>query len=179
MFQKILVAIDSSETRSQAIFQQALTLAQMTNSELMLIHVLCSDDQGNPGLPMRTYSVYYPPVDDMAWKTYQQRWDDYAHSWVEKLQTMRESAIAAGVPTEFTETGGDPGKKICSLAQSWNADLIMVGSRGRKGITEWLLGSVSNYVMHHAPCSVMVVHDMPATAKVEDPAPVSEATVTP
>ncbi|MEO0532561.1 MAG: universal stress protein [Cyanobacteria bacterium P01_A01_bin.123] len=159
MFKKILVAIDGSETRSQAIFQQALTLAKMTDSQLMLLHVLCSEDHNNPGLPMRTYSVYYPPVDDVAWQTYQKRWDDYERSWVEKLKNMSDSAIAAGVPTEFTEAGGEPGKQICNLAKSWAADLIIVGSRGRKGIAEWLLGSISNYVMHHAPCSVLVVHN--------------------
>ncbi|MEO0350033.1 MAG: universal stress protein, partial [Cyanobacteria bacterium P01_A01_bin.15] len=39
----------------------------------------------------------------------------------------------------------------------WNADLIMMGRRGRSGFSELLLGSVSNYVMHHAPCSVLTV----------------------
>jgi phage terminase large subunit GpA-like protein len=35
----------------------------------------------------------------------------------------------------------------------------MVGHRGRTGLSEFLLGSVSNYVMHHAPCSVLVVNN--------------------
>ncbi|MGF1516635.1 MAG: universal stress protein, partial [Nodosilinea sp.] len=50
-----------------------------------------------------------------------------------------------------------PGRVICTLAKTWAADLIVVGSHRRKGLSELFLGSVSNYVMHHAPCSVLVV----------------------
>jgi len=47
--------------------------------------------------------------------------------------------------------------RILELAESWPADLIVVGSHGRKGITKFLLGSVSEAIMSHAPCSVEVV----------------------
>ena len=50
------------------------------------------------------------------------------------------------------------------MANSWQADMIIVGNRGRSGLSEFFLGSVSNYVMHHAPCSVLVVHN----ADIED-----------
>lgn len=55
---------------------------------------------------------------------------------------------------------GFPDKTIIEEATSWNADLIVVGSHGR-GFWGRLLGSVSNGVVHHAPCSVLVVrkHD--------------------
>jgi len=53
---------------------------------------------------------------------------------------------------------------ICELAIDWNADLIMMGRRGRSGIAEFFLGSVSNYVLHHAPCSVQIVH-LPVASK--------------
>ncbi len=53
---------------------------------------------------------------------------------------------------------GNPAHNICDLAQTWSADLILVGSRGRTGIKEMFLGSVSNYITHHAPCSVLIVH---------------------
>ncbi|MEM6426622.1 MAG: universal stress protein [Cyanobacteria bacterium P01_D01_bin.128] len=157
MFKRILVAIDSSETRTESIFQQAIALAKNSaDARLMLLHVLCSDDPSNPGLPMRTYSVYYPPVEAISWQNYQKHWDDYERRWLERLQNLSNAAIAAGIPAEFTEVSGEPGKQICSLAHNWEADLIIVGSRGRRGIKEWLLGSVSNYVMHHAPCSVLL-----------------------
>ena len=49
-------------------------------------------------------------------------------------------------------------QEITDLAKSWDADLIVIGSHGRKGIGELILGSVSNYVSHHVPCSVLLVH---------------------
>ncbi|MHC5743836.1 MAG: universal stress protein [Nostoc sp.] len=53
---------------------------------------------------------------------------------------------------------GDPGTNICDLARSWGAGfLIVLGRRGLKGTAQTLAGSVSNHVVHHAPCSVLVV----------------------
>lgn len=43
------------------------------------------------------------------------------------------------------------------MARSWNANIIVIGRRGHRGFTEFFLGSVSNYVMHHASCSVLTV----------------------
>jgi nucleotide-binding universal stress UspA family protein len=46
---------------------------------------------------------------------------------------------------------------ICQVAKDWGAELIMVGRRGNSGLSELILGSVSNYVVHHAHCSVLIV----------------------
>lgn len=75
------------------------------------------------------------------------------------LESLADTAKATGIKAEVTQASGTPGPVICQLANTWSADLIMVGSHGRKGLSEMLLGSVSNYVVHHAACSVMVVHE--------------------
>jgi len=62
------------------------------------------------------------------------------------------------VDAEFTQNTGSPGRVICEIAKAWQADLIILRRRGYSGLTEMLLGSVSNYVLHHAPCSIHVVH---------------------
>lgn len=46
---------------------------------------------------------------------------------------------------------------ICKLAKSWEADLIVVGHQGMSPLQELARGSVSNYVMHYAPCSVLTI----------------------
>jgi nucleotide-binding universal stress UspA family protein len=51
---------------------------------------------------------------------------------------------------------GDPRTEIIEEAKEWDAELVIVGSHGRTGIRRWLLGSVSEHIVRHAPCSVQV-----------------------
>jgi len=76
------------------------------------------------------------------------------------LQTYCQEATQQGVSTEFAYGVEEATSAICDLARSWGADLVVVGRRGRQGLTEALLGSVSNYVLHHAPCSVLVIQGL-------------------
>jgi nucleotide-binding universal stress UspA family protein len=70
-------------------------------------------------------------------------------------ETLRRAGLAldAGNATPF----GEPRSVILDLAKEWDADLIVVGSHGRRGLDRFLLGSVSESVAIHAPCSVRVV----------------------
>jgi nucleotide-binding universal stress UspA family protein len=157
MFKTILVALDSSSLR-QTVFQQALDLARATGAKLMLLHVLSAYEEGSPGIPIRSYQAYYPVLDDAVWKDYQKRWETFEANRLAMLQREVELAKDVGVEAEFSQAAGDPATTICAVAKSWGAELIVVGSHRRRGLGELLLGSVSNHVMHHAVCSVMVVH---------------------
>jgi nucleotide-binding universal stress UspA family protein len=63
----------------------------------------------------------------------------------------------AGLPAETEVRQGDPRTAIVDVAKEWGAELIVVGSHGRTGVERWLMGSVAEYVVRHAPCSVEVV----------------------
>ena len=63
----------------------------------------------------------------------------------------------AGLSTETTVREGDPRSAIVDESDEWRADLIVVGSHGRTGLTRWLLGSVAQAIVGHASCSVEVV----------------------
>jgi len=52
---------------------------------------------------------------------------------------------------------GAPSRMIIESATNWGADLIVVGSHGRGFWGRVMLGSVSDAILHHAPCSVLVV----------------------
>jgi nucleotide-binding universal stress UspA family protein len=155
MLDKILVAIEHSP-QNNLVFDSALSLAKKTDASLMLLHVLSEDEAGYPVLP--TY-VYYPMVDDIGSEIYEKKLAEYKQSGMDFLRHLTEKATETGVKTEYSQLIGNPGRTICELANNWNADLILVGSRGFKGLKEMFLGSVSNYVTHHAPCSVLIVRN--------------------
>ena len=61
------------------------------------------------------------------------------------------------VGTSFLIWEGDPAESIVAAAESEGADIIVVGSHGRAALGRALIGSVSDQVVRHAPCPVMVV----------------------
>ncbi|MGB3614331.1 MAG: universal stress protein [Elainellaceae cyanobacterium] len=158
MFQKIIVALDSKESCTP-LFEKALALAQVTQSKLMLLSVLTLDNAGSM-YPPQFYGLTYSPVniDDSVWNIYKERYQADETAGLNLLRKLKAQATEARVSTHSDQVVGNPGRQICDAAKTWNADLIVVGSHGRKGLGELLLGSVSNYVMHHAPCSVLVAH---------------------
>jgi len=52
---------------------------------------------------------------------------------------------------------GEPRHAICACAEDWRPDLVVVGSHGKRRLERLMLGSVSEGVMRHAPCSVEIV----------------------
>jgi nucleotide-binding universal stress UspA family protein len=146
MVRKILVALNRSDTINQSVFQEALTLAKATGASLKLLHVLPVDDDDSPGI----LALLNTPEN-------RQRWEEFERPGLEMLRSLTEQALSAGVSAEYLQELGRPGHVICDNAQRWQADLVMMGRRGLTGIGELVLGSVSNYVTHYAPCSVLVV----------------------
>ena len=153
MIAKILATIDNSH-RSQSVFDTAVSLAQATGASLMLLHILSEEDPGYPILPTYAYYSVLKGNDDGI---FHQKFDEYEQRQAEFLRHLTQKAIALGINAESAQLSGIPGWEICELANTWSADLIIVGSRGLKGVKEMFVGSVSNYVTHHAPCSVLIV----------------------
>lgn len=155
-FKRILVAVDHAAL-SQAVFEQALELAQTNQSKLLVCHCLTADvvtasptfAAGELGL-----SAHFVSQTHQAQYTYLEQQIEAAKTL---LNHYGETAIRQSVATEISYRVTDPGQGLCEAAKSWNADLIVVGRRGRKGLTEAILGSVSNYVLHHAPCAVLII----------------------
>jgi nucleotide-binding universal stress UspA family protein len=73
-----------------------------------------------------------------------------------------------GLYAEALVRDGEPGPAILEEARQWGADLIVIGSRGHTGLRRLLEGSVSHYVVDHAPCPVEVVHCKPEAPGQED-----------
>lgn len=67
-----------------------------------------------------------------------------------------------GFRTSVSCPDADPRHAIVDEAKAWEADLIVLGSHGRRGLDRLLLGSVAEAVAHHAPCSVEIVRERAA-----------------
>jgi nucleotide-binding universal stress UspA family protein len=157
MFKKILVAMDSS-SMSKLVFAKALSLAKQNQANLLLLHVLSGEEEDSPmPLPSEVGDPYWSAVSKVTLESWLKQWETYESECLEQLRKFTSEAHQAGVNAEFRQLPGSPGRIICHLAWSWQADLIVVGNRGRSGLGELFLGSVSNYVLHHAPCSVLTV----------------------
>ncbi|MBB5158515.1 universal stress protein [Saccharopolyspora phatthalungensis] len=83
------------------------------------------------------------------------------HEMAKKLSALIDEVAAdktsVQVRKEIAE--GHPARALLDAADETQADLIVVGNRGHGGFTEALLGSVSQYVVHHARCPVVVVRE--------------------
>ena len=146
---KILVATDGSKFGTAALEEACNLASKMPDTEVKVLTVY-----ELPG-PIATEPYISAPI--------------YTQELVDSLCTAAESVLASarrtvirecpGIPVNTCEARGKPASAIVDEATQWNADLIVVGSHGHGFWGRTLLGSVSDEVLHHAPCSVMVVRD--------------------
>ncbi|BAY17465.1 UspA domain-containing protein [Anabaenopsis circularis NIES-21] len=156
MFKKILVAVNNTEI-GHYVFEQALSLAMLTNAELMVLQVISPFNNNFLNTSEGEIHSGYTSSQSHNLEYYLGEWEKLKQQGVEFLTLLINQAIAKGISAEFTQELGDPSRMICEVARTWNADVIVIGRRGLSGISELFLGSVSNYVLHHAPCSVLTV----------------------
>ena len=150
---KILLAIDASEEAALAA-QTAADIANKTGSELHVVHARLA-------LPWTTgyYSDTEPPTTSIASKEEARQWVlQWLDDQVERIEAQGGSVTQAylrlGRPDEGAITVAE---QIVNLAEEIRAGLIVVGSRGRSGIRRALMGSVSDAIVRHAHCPVLVV----------------------
>jgi nucleotide-binding universal stress UspA family protein len=144
---KILLATDGSEDAELAL-SSAAELANSTNSELHVVHVRPKILPHYPGYYVGPYIVEHPERE-------QEKLDEEAQRL---LDTQAEKIRAAGGSTAQTHLRvGRSDEEIVALAEELGAGLIVMGSRGLGRMRRALMGSVSDSVVHHAHCPVLVV----------------------
>jgi nucleotide-binding universal stress UspA family protein len=159
-FKKIFAALDDSEL-GHRVFSQALELAVGDRAGMMLFNCVTINSLGETAVPIPVDLGMNVQLMDQAYQAQRLRLEREVKQASGLLQNYCDAAAKQGLQVEFDcKMDGDPGHCICESAQNWGADLIVLGRRGRTGLTEAFLGSVSNYVVHHASCSVFVIQEL-------------------
>lgn len=99
------------------------------------------------------YGGYLPDTTELE-KTAR---ENAAKILAETADKLKEFVSVRGLSPSSDVLFGSPDSRIVETAEEWHADLIIVGSHGYSRWERLLLGSVSDSVVHHAPCSVFVV----------------------
>jgi nucleotide-binding universal stress UspA family protein len=135
-FRTVLLATDLTSASSEAT-DRAIELASRLGARLLIVHVMDSRRLAGGG----------------------------SHSRLDLARTEREGVLMDivrrarlnGASAEFLIWTGDPGNALVAAAEAEHADLLVVGCHGRSGAGRMLLGSVSDHLVRHAGCPVLVV----------------------
>jgi nucleotide-binding universal stress UspA family protein len=157
VYQRILVALSAEEAMNERVLSEAAAIAQKAKGTLNLLHVLFAPNSGFPDPMYLTADGMHSTVTTEAFQLYLTEWQTLQKTHQEDLDRQSHQLAQQGLTAEWTLAVGDPGRQICKVARGWQADLIVMGRHNRSGVEEFLLGSVSNYVVHHAACSVIAV----------------------
>jgi nucleotide-binding universal stress UspA family protein len=143
MYKRILVPVDGSETSRKALVA-ALQLARETGGTVRVLHVL--DELAY----MTTYD-YSGQILEAARK-----------EAAKVIEQASEIAGASGVPAEsklLEVPGRRLGEVVADEARAWEADLVVVGTHGRRGVSRLVLGSGAEQVIRLAPVPVLAFRE--------------------
>jgi nucleotide-binding universal stress UspA family protein len=149
---RILLATDGSKEAELAT-RTAIDLAQKTGSELHVVHVFGIAPVGPPVYPEATDLQGEALEEEAEERISEQRAREVLEVEVGKVRS------AGGTLVEAHLIEGRIAPEIVALAEEIGAGLIVMGSRGRGGIRRALMGSVSDAVVRHAHCPVLVVRE--------------------
>jgi nucleotide-binding universal stress UspA family protein len=140
MYKRILLPLDGSATSEQAL-PHAIAQAKQFGAMLILLRVL------EPLPHVRGMSV-----GDIA--TIKQQTTEWAQEYLGRLVT---NAQDEGVSAQTSVVEGQPNVTILQFAEKNQVDLIVISSRGRSGLSRWLMGSVADRVVRGAKVPVLLV----------------------
>ena len=135
-FRKILVGYDGSPEAEKAL-GVALAMAAVMGAK---VAVLAVAQPSEPAIAVESQGIL-----DNAHETYD-----------ESLRRIADAGSQNGIQVETAIAVGNPADQIIRQAERDNSDLIIVGQRGRSTLAKLVMGSVSELVLQHAPCPVMV-----------------------
>jgi nucleotide-binding universal stress UspA family protein len=144
---RVLMGTDGSDF-SKAAVAEMCRFIRPGDSEILFVSAY-EDAAPIAAEPFAISAEYYQKLED-AVREQAEEFVREAEADLRRCSPVKELKVSTRV------VRGAPDQQLIEIAKDWNADLIVVGSHGR-GFWGRLLGSVSTGVVHHAPCSVLVV----------------------
>ena len=141
MLSKILVPIDGSANSFRALEQAIFLATKIQEAQITVLYII--EDLPSLYIYSRNTIVKLHSV--------------YKSESAKILERCKGMANQSGININTVLEEGDPASKIIGYSEMKQFDLIMMGSRGMGKFKEMIIGSVSNKVLHHAKCSVMLV----------------------
>lgn len=143
MFDKMMVAIDQAEITNK-LLDAAVEIAQNKQTQVTLVHV--SQEYVSNGMTYVPENFLEEILNEME------------KAGLEQLQQAKSKLKCAGINPETVHLKGDPAHEILNYARDTEQQLIIIGSRGLRGIKEMMLGSVSHKVSQLSHCPVLIMH---------------------
>ena len=155
IYSKILVPYDGSKYAEKAL-NKAVNLAKLIKgSEIIILNVI--EEILTPPLVFPTRIRHYKTGEDTTLSTYfRDLQTDMRYKMINTLEKIKQK-YEKSVKIRTVVLVGLAEDKIVEFANRQNVDLIVMGSKGLKGISRLLMGSVSRNVSEKAKCSVMIV----------------------
>jgi len=145
MYQRILVPTDGSSTAEKGL-KEAITMAKLSGGRIRLLHVVDAMSVAVGADGFASYSAEVLPL--------------LREAGQEILRRARASVESAGVPVDFTVRevlAGRVADQVVEEAVAWKADLIVIGTHGRRGVRRLILGSDAEQVLRSANLPVLLV----------------------
>ncbi len=144
-YQRILIAVDASDDADQ-VLEAATALDLKGDESFHVVTVIPPIMDGVAGMGGASFAASWPLKDMEASIT------------KDITDGLRERVARFGIaPDRLTVLYGRPAAEIQAQAEKLDADLIVVGSHGRRGLSRVMLGSTANGVLHGASCDVLTV----------------------
>ncbi len=147
MIKKILFPTDGSEISKKAI-NHLIEISQKFNAEILAVYVYELPNEVADVLG--AYKNAYAQLNEI-----ENNLREYGDSILKDLQSQLKTK---GIKIEKLLLKGEPGLAITDTIISESCDLVIMGSRGKSPFKSLLLGSVSDYVLHHSKCPVLIIH---------------------
>lgn len=145
---KVLIATDGSKFAKAAIKKCCEILAMDNEAEILIVSVAeIASAAGTE--PFGVSGDFYLTINNQMKKA--------ADEHVSEAKNLVRKSLGDAVKIDTVVASGSPKSAIIEEAEKWGSDLIIVGSHGYGFFERMLIGSVSDAILHHAPCSVLVV----------------------